>query len=115
MLQLTCHYIDTCCPDYLLDHHNRNNEVLISAWANPGDDLDSIICELYDSLDYHPWLPDLNRFSDDEILNAIEEEFRDFSLPSYVTEEAQDQDKENSDSDYERYIYAYLAWEDDDD
>lgn len=82
---LTLNYIDFCYPDYLSDHHNRENEQLIV--LSPGN------YQLIDMID--AIMEDLNNFdvkifehfSSEEIVKAIQESGIEISDSEDVCEE----------------------------
>ncbi len=92
---LTCTYIDTCYPDYLQDHHNRENELLILATPT--------ICRATVCDDF--WISAISsdkipqEISDSEIKSAI------FSMVDSLNTSEIDY-REDS----EVYLYAYLSW-----
>lgn len=104
MPEITCHYIDTCYPGDLQDHHNRQGELLI--YASIDSDIDWIISDLFGSVQYG-WSESLNNFNDGMILKAIKEEFENFRLPLYVHEKFEQDCEAEQDH---CYVYAYLAW-----
>lgn len=102
---LTCNYIDICFPDNLQDHHNRDNELLLTASVHDGMSTDELVEELMFSVDSGcTYLPDV--FTDEEIREAIRLEIdpivsTDFGLRVDLIDEDQlDQ----------LYLYAYLSW-----
>ncbi len=104
-MELSCHYIDICYPDYLQDHHNRDNEILLSASVWEGMTTDELVQKLYDCLNSTDNHFPFTEFSEEEIKYAFRSESdcfisSDFGLhlPSYECLG-------------EVYLYAYLRWE----
>lgn len=101
-MALTCHYITTCYPDYLTDHHNRENEILISAWAGStsresikGQLLDSACCYSKPSL--------FLSYKESDIRKAIAREFNQYKAKDINFTDCDSEENES-------YIYAYLSW-----
>ena len=99
---ITCTYIDTCYPDYLTDHHQRENEKLIMAFIWEGMSTDDLVCEMWNDLNYSA-CDVFKYFSEAEIKEAMRSEVdslvsRQFGLRLY------DINPE------EIYLYAYLSW-----
>lgn len=95
---LTCTYIDTCYPDFLQDHHNRDNELLLCASANQSySDMQE---ELVQSAFYSDKIP--SDITDDQIIEAVDKEFRGyFSHHILDTEDIYSNEVQ---------VYAYLNW-----
>lgn len=106
--QLTCSYIDICCPDDLNDHHWREGETLLAGCIWEGMTIDELVTELWDSLNSSA--NDIfSKFSEDEIKEAIRYEFddcisRDFGLTLRCFGIEPDADLEKI------LLYAYLSW-----
>lgn len=103
MLELTCNYIDTCYPDYLLDHHNRDNEILLSAY--PDEDKDFIATQLFQSYCETERIIEINGevITDRKVKLAIDEmveQLHTKQIMFYL----------DSLDDESPIIYAYLTW-----
>lgn len=92
---ITCTYIDTCYPDYLQDHHNRENELLIL--ASPCICRATICDDFWTSAITSDKIP--QEITDSEIKSAI------FSLVNSLATSQIDYQEDS-----EVYIYAYLSW-----
>ena len=92
---VTCSYIDTCYPDYLEDHHNRGNELLIL--ASPSISRAAICDDFWTSAIASDKIP--QEITDSEIKSAI------FSMVDSLATSAIDYQEDS-----EIYIYAYLSW-----
>lgn len=100
--ELTCNFIACCYPDDLQDHHNRDNEILLSAY--PDGSRDYIASELFDSYCNTDKLIEIDGqvIRDNEVKLAIDEMVG--QLYNY-------QFNQDFDPDYDSpMIYAYLAW-----
>lgn len=98
MKSIACKYIDTCYPDYLTDHHNRDNELLIS--ANVSAFKSSIYQDFWNSAIRQDTIP--QNISDSEIESAIKCMVNDLDLSIL--------EKDSNFYQQEIYIYAYLSW-----
>lgn len=107
MSDVTCNYIECCCPDYLTDHHNRDNELLIL--CIPSTDRDQVMHDLYES-SVDNYLP--NDLSDDDLKAAISDMVESLTLeqlcPSYYQQWIDSPIDDDTYNDY--YLYAYLSW-----
>ncbi len=102
-MNIQCNYIGICCPDYLTDHHNRENELLILASAN-AENSNSLINELISDAMSSVRIP--NSITDEQIKEAIIDCFKDFMF-------GRDMATGDTDFQYDEdvYVYAYLSWE----
>lgn len=94
---ITCHYIDTCYPDYLQDHHNRDDELLLCIPGNYGY-WDWLLQDLFDQAILEEGLP--SYITNSDLHKAIEQAFKGYDLKDVTCDH----------DDYECYIYAYLSW-----
>lgn len=98
-------FIDICYPDYLTDHHNRDNEQLVAVpWCEDMTDrelIEEIVDAVYNS-------------SNDEIWKHLpkDEEQCRVSLIQTVTDEiiGMDLSIDSVDEPDEMYIYCYFSW-----
>lgn len=54
-MSITARYLDTCLPDYLLDHHNRPGEMLVGAYL--GMTLKDTVDDMFQNMDDDVSLP----------------------------------------------------------
>lgn len=103
MPEITCNFIDCCSPDYLSDHHNRDNEALILAC--PDKDTEAIIEDFswYASSAKIPFSIEMEQI-DAAIKLMVDNLPIDSLYPVYYSESI------DSDDDSEIYLYAYLSW-----
>ena len=102
--EITCHYIDTCYPDYLQDHHNRGNELLIL--STPISDRDGLEASLLDFAFNDDSIPE--SISDSEVKSAISKMLTWlFDIDSNLPTEDKVLAKEPEE---DLYLYAYLSW-----
>jgi len=105
MHKLSFTYIDTCYPDYLSDHHNRDGELLVGIdWNEDITDrqvVEDIVSEVLGSTDESLWkhLP-----NDDELVRVI--------LTQVVSDEVLGTDfsMNGVDCPEEMMIYGYFKW-----
>ncbi len=96
------HFVDVCLPDYLLDHHNRENERLLAvpACGQEENEIFEAIMDELNSCDFG--LPD--DISWDAIREAARDVAMGMDLPMAETE------GEDSCGDLV-YAYFYITWE----
>ncbi len=106
-MKIECRYIDTCLPDYLQDHHNRDNEQLICFPVDNETTVKELADGLYDDVMGALCFDIPESISDNDIRAAINSMFEhidgdvfDDSLPMY--------DENDNDS---VYVYAVLSWD----
>lgn len=103
--ELTCNYIDVCSPDYLTDHHNRDNEFLLC--GTPSFSKIALRQSLLESTDCCNHIP--KEISLDAIDKAIEDMVDGLFLWQQLPEiDGVLVDEDNLPEDI--YVYAYLAW-----
>lgn len=102
---LSFNFIGVLYPDDLQDHHNRDNELLLTVpYPYNGKPVLELICDFYNQLlaisddDSFPWV----EFSEDTIIDAISSELAYLvQVDGYLW-------------DFDRYedccLYAYLTW-----
>ena len=105
MLQFN--FINACYPDYLTDHHTRENEQLISTYYSPCMSIKEYaldVCEeVFTGSDYQElWkeLPECDHEARTMILQLVEEEMAAYCYLFNL--EIEDED--------EIYLYAYFSW-----
>lgn len=99
-MEIYCHYIDTCMPDYLDDHHNRDNELLLCGAATQPDII-AVIDELFGQATESERLT--KSINNKQIKTAIALEFNRYKLHQVCIDDNMSDDI---------YIYAYLTWSD---
>lgn len=107
---LCCTFIMTGDGQYLTDHHNRENEILIS--STPQKTRKRLIEYLIDSAFDSEKLPDF--ISDKEVIDAVVTMVNFMSnedcYPSYYEEELNKTDEDGWFIDCNINAYAYLSW-----
>lgn len=101
-MSLTCTYICTCYPDFLQDHHNREHEILISAWAG-STSKKSIEEQLIDSA-LSQWDSSFPKYLDWQVKRVIRAEFSQYKAKDINFTDCDPEENESC-------IYAYLSWE----
>ena len=96
---LTCTYIDTCYPDYLTDHHNRDNEILLCAYEDEdaGFVMQQLMEDAFNSHKLPEWV------TNGMLRNAIAEEFSKYNYHRICP-------NLNNTGFVDTLIYAYLSW-----
>ena len=103
---LTCTYIGTYAPDYLTDHHNRENELLIE--ANPSPNASEVITSFWEYVNMcGDKIP--KHISNGQIICAIRNMVARLSEYDIYPDIELDMDECDPCSDG-IYIYAYLSW-----
>lgn len=107
--QLTCSYIDICYPDYLDNHHDQDNELLLSTSVWDGMTTENLVDGLME--DFKSIAISVNHkifnWSDNEIEDAIRFEVD----PLVSTQFGLRLDLACDPEDYnEVYFYCYLTW-----
>lgn len=108
--ELTCTWIDTCYPDDLQDHHNRDSELLLCVAQH--DDMTWLIQALFDQANHDERLPD--SINHGKLIKAIREEFNRYSIALVCPDTSGSYEYDESEGEYywvaENYVYAYLSW-----
>lgn len=66
-------HVDTCFPEYLTDHHNREGELLVGVYVDQTATNQHVVNALVDEIDASDGLPE--DLTDEQIAAAIKDEF----------------------------------------
>jgi len=110
MITYDCSHIDTCTPDYLTDHHNRDGELLLQAIVSRDATNAEVMAELIDDLqklEYHAGAD----YHAAEVAIRLEFTGKAMDKPFDATPEPFADDDDSGEMCYAWFV---LSWSDDD-